>query len=263
MLAVDDLERAGFHTVVIATADTQGRPVRHQLPLRRFLANPAAGVETSSYALVYDLAGTPLEDSPFGRAQTGYHDIHLRPDLAALRPYPGVINTAICLADVVDGAGNDVSIAPRSVLRRQSEAARIAGFDVKLATELEFYLSWNDPRKARRLGFRGMEPTTAARSTYGTFAAVAIQSFLGSVGDAMDAAGIQTGSAQTEAGCGQWEVNLQHTDPFTAVDVRLIYKSCVKELARQSGLTVSFMARPVADDLGSSCHLHVSLTVHG
>ena len=120
MLALEDLERSGYHTVVVATPDTQGRPVGRQIPLRRFLVEPLAGVEVSSYALVYDLAGIPLEDSPFAGAQTGYHDIRLRPDLTTLRPYPGASGTAICLADVVDAAGKDVL-----ALRAQFSAVRL------------------------------------------------------------------------------------------------------------------------------------------
>ena len=58
----------------------------------------------------------------------------------------------------------------------------------------------------------------------------------------MEAAGISVGSAQTEAGRGQWEVNLEHSDPLQAADQHLLYKACVKELARQAGLTVTFMA---------------------
>jgi glutamine synthetase len=263
MLAVDDLERAGYQTVVVATPDTQGRPIGRQLPLRRFLDNPQAGVEVSSYALVYDLAGIPLQNSPFAGAQTGYHDVRLRPDLSTLRPYPGVPGAAICLADAVDANAQEIPFAPRAMLKRQIKVARDAGFEVCLATELEFYLFWNDPREARRLGFQGLEPTTPARSTYGTVAAIAQQPFLGSVCLAMEAAGITVGSAQTEAGRGQWEVNLEHSDPLQAADHHLLYKACVKELARKAGLTVTFLARPIADDLGSSCHLHVSLWANG
>jgi glutamine synthetase len=263
MLAVDDLERAGYQTVVVATPDTQGRPVGRQLPLRRFLEDPMAGVEVSSYALVYDLAGIPLQDSPFAGAQTGYHDVQLQPDLSTLRPYPGVSGTAICLADAIGAAGQEIPFAPRAILKRQIHAAREAGYEVRLATELEFYLFWNDPREARRLGFEGLEPTTSARSTYGIVAAVAQQPFLGAIQVAMEAAGISVGSAQTEAGRGQWEVNLEHTDPLQAADHHLLFKACVKELARRAGLTVTFMARPVADDLGSSCHLHISLWANG
>jgi glutamine synthetase len=263
MLAVDDLERAGYQTVVVATPDTQGRPIGRQLPLRRFLDNPHAGVEVSSYALVYDLAGIPLQNSPFAGAQTGYHDVRLRPDLSTLRPYPGVPGTAICLADAVDSSGQEIPFAPRALLKRQIQAARDAEFEVRLATELEFYLFWDDLREARRLGFQRLEPTTPARSTYGTVAAIAQQPFLGTVCLAMEAAGIVVGSAQTEAGRGQWEVNLEHSEPLQAADHHLLYKACVKELARKTGLTVTFMARPVADDLGSSCHLHVSLWANG
>src|SRR3954454_16745773 len=263
MLAVQDLERAGYHSVVLATPDTQGRPVGRQLPVCRFLDNPMAGVEVSSYILVYDLAGIPLQDSPFSGAQTGYHDVRLNPDLSTLRPYPGVPGTAICIADVVDDGGEAVPFAPRTVLGHQVEAARQAGFGVRLATELEFYLFHNEPREARHLGFQGLEPTTATRSTYGTVAAIAQQPYLAVVCQAMEAAGISVGSAQTEAGRGQWEVNFDHCDPLQAADHHLVYKACVKELARQAGQTVTFMARPVADDLGSSCHLHFSLTSDG
>jgi glutamine synthetase len=263
MLAADDLERAGYQTVVVAAPDTQGRLVGRQLPLRRFLDAPRAGVDVSSYALVYDLAGIPLQDSPFAGPQTGYHDIRLQPDLSTLRPYPGVLGTAICLADVFDAAGAPVPFAPRAMLKRQVQLARDAGFEISLATELEFYLFWTEPREARRLGFRGLEPTTPARSTYGTVAAIAQHSFLGVVCRAMEAAEISVGSAQTEAGRGQWEVNLEHADPLQAADWHVLFKACVKELARQAGLTVTFMARPVVDDLGSSCHLHFSLWANG
>ena len=263
MLAVEDLERAGYRTVVLATPDSQGRPVGRQLPVRRFLDDPLAGVEVSSYVLVYDLAGIPLQDSPFAGAHTGYHDVRLSPDLGTLRPYPGVRDTAICIADVVDHDGEAVPFAPRTVLSRQVEAARQTGFAIRLATELEFYLFRDDPSKARSLGFQGLEPTTATRSTYGTVAAIAQHPFLAAVYQSMEAAGISVGSAQTEAGRGQWEVNFEHRDPLQAADHHLVYKACVKELARQAGLTVTFMARPVADDLGSSCHLHFSLTSDG
>ncbi len=263
MLALDDLEPSGFHTVAVATPDTQGRPVGRTLPLRRYLANPEAGVDIASYALVYDLAGIPLQDSPFAGAHTGYHDIRLRPDLATLRPYPGVPGTAICIANVVDGAGSEVPIAPRAMLRHQIDLATRASYEPLLATELEFYLFQNDLREARRRGYRDLEPTTPVRSTYGIAPAIAQLPFLNSISEAMSAAGIPVGSAQTEAGRGQWEVNLPHTDPLSAADHHLLFKLCVKEFARQSGHSVSFMARPVPDDLGSSCHIHCSLVADG
>jgi glutamine synthetase len=262
-LRVDDLARDGYHTVAIAAADTQGRPVGRQVPAHRFAEDPETGVEISSYALVYDVLGIPLVDSPFAGAHTGYHDIRLRPDLSTLRPYPGVPGTAICIADVVDGAGDEVPFSPRAVLRRQVAAAANAGLDLLLATELEFYLFNNNLREARQLAYRSLEPSTPARSTYGIDAVTGQQAFLLPLWQAMEEAGVPVYSIQTEAGRGQWEVNFAHCDPLLAADRHLIFKSAVKEFARRAGMAVTFMARPVADDLGSSCHIHCSLVKDG
>jgi hypothetical protein len=64
MLALDDLERAGYKAVVVATPETEGRPVGRQLPLCRFLDDPLAGVDVSSNILVYDLASIRPHDNP-------------------------------------------------------------------------------------------------------------------------------------------------------------------------------------------------------
>ena len=259
MLTLAELDRAGYRTVAIATPDAQGRLVGREVPLRRFLDHPDEGVEISSFALTGDLVGVPLFDSPFSGPHTGYHDVRLRPDLATLRPYPAVDATAICFADVVDGAGIEQEVAPRTVLRRQVERAHEMGFTVRLATELEFYLFWDDPREARRRGYRGLEPTTPERATYSVTAVAAQHPFLQPLQDAMAAAGIPVASAQTEAGRGQWEVNLEHAEPMDAADRHVLLKAGIREVARQASATVTFMARPVPDDLGSSCHIHCSL----
>lgn len=263
MLTIDDLDRLGFHTVAIATPDTQGRPVGRTLPLHHFLDDPEAGVDISSYALVYDLAGIPLTDSPIAGAHTGYHDIRLRPDLSTLCPYPGSPGAALCIADVVDADNHELLFAPRAMLRRQTALAASQGYEPRMAMELELYLFSNDLSEARSRAYRDLEPTTPARSTYGITPAIAQQPFLLAVSEALTAAGVPVGSAQTEAGRGQWEVNLPHTDSLTAADHHLIFKLGVKEIARQAGHTVSFMARPVPDDLGSSCHIHCSLFADG
>lgn len=259
MLSFADLEDAGVRQVAIATPDTQGRPVGRTVPLERFLAEPEAGVDVSSYALIYDLAGMPLFDSPFAGPHSGYHDVRLKPDLATLRHYPGAAGTALCLADVVDAHGDLIAYSPRTILRQQVDAAQRAGFDVRMASELEFYLFRESPAEARTRQFRGLHPTTPERSTYGIAPAIAQRGFLQTVTDEMHRAAVPASSAQAEAGRGQWEVNLDHGDPISSADAHLAFKLGVKEIAREQGMSATFMARPIADDLGSSCHIHLSL----
>jgi len=42
-------------------------------------------------------------------------------------------------------------------------------------------------------------------------------------------------------------------------DMHVIFKQGIKEMAAQQGKSISFMAKPWANEVGSSCHIHTSL----
>lgn len=42
-------------------------------------------------------------------------------------------------------------------------------------------------------------------------------------------------------------------------DRHLVYKQCLKEVADQLGMSVTFMAKPFTDATGSGCHIHMSI----
>jgi glutamine synthetase len=164
------------------------------------------------------------------------------------------------MCDVVDEErGAPVEILPRRVLQRQVERAEALGFEVLVGSELEFYLFRESFREARGAGFRGLEPTTLVRSDYSIVGQGAREGFLGRVRAAMDGCGIPVDASQAEYGLGQWEVNLEQAPALETADRHSVYKAGVKELAVAEGLSATFMAKPVAADMGSSCHLHVSL----
>jgi glutamine synthetase len=259
MLTPDDITAEAFDTVIVAAPDLQGRLFGRRIPRRRFVADPREGVEISTCALTWTSSQDIVTTSPFGNWSTGWHDFRLQPDLSTLRPYPGVPRTAICLADVVDQEGQLIPLAPRTVLKRQVERARQLGYTVMMASELEFYLFRGSQREARLSGFRNLEPTTLVRSDYSIVGQSVQEPFLARLRQEMDAAGILIYAAQAEYGLGQWEVNLEHTDALEMADRHVIYKAGVKELALQHDLAVTFMAKPLAQEFGSSCHLHCSL----
>jgi glutamine synthetase len=73
--------------------------------------------------------------------ESSYGDWLARSDWDTLRVIPWLEGTALVLADALDESANTlVSIAPRSILRRQIEKAMSMGFSCKMASELEFYL---------------------------------------------------------------------------------------------------------------------------
>src|SRR5207248_1315531 len=75
----------------------------------------------------------------------------------------------------------------------------------------------------------------------------------------MHGAGIPVEFSKGEAWYGQHELNTRYADAVTAADRHTIYKNGVKEIAHLNGLAATFMAKPSEKDIGSSCHIHMSL----
>ena len=150
-------------------------------------------------------------------------------------------------------------MSPRRVLRRQVERAAGAGFEVKCATELEFYLFRDTYEEAAAKNWRGLEPNSDTIEDYQLLQTSREENVLRRIRNEMIAAGIPIEHSKGEAGRGQHEVNFTYGTALETADRHLVFKNGVKEIAAQCGRSASFMAKWTMDDSGSSCHLHASL----
>ena len=71
--------------------------------------------------------------------------------------------------------------------------------------------------------------------------------------------GVPVEGSKGEWGAGQHELNVRHAEVLAMADRHAIYKQCLKEVAAQLELSVTFMAKVAEDRAGSSCHLNLSL----
>jgi len=133
------------------------------------------------------------------------------------------------------------------------------GWQVIAATELEFYLvELRDgvplapmrPGGSRRLS--GAEINDLATLD-------AFDAFFTDLYDGCDAMDIPAQTAISEAGVGQFEVNLNHADAMRCADDTWLFKALVKGLARKHGLAASFMAKLREEDAGNGMHVHFSV----
>ena len=105
-----------------------------------------------------DGAGAGL---PFANWEQGYGDFHLVPDLGTLRVASWLEKTALVLCDVEDerDATSYVAVAPRSMLRRQVDAARDAGLHgIARRPSSSTTCSSTSYREAAQQGYRDLEP---------------------------------------------------------------------------------------------------------
>ncbi len=267
-LSLEDLD-AAFDTVVVAAPDVQGRLIGRRTTVAGFRqAAAGSGIHVSTCVFGWDIAQDATLLATGALAYTGMHtgmgDIALHPDLATLRPAGWLDRTAICLADAVEADGTPSSVAPRSLLRAELAAWELLGLVPSVGTELEFYLYRGTHRRARKAGYRGLEPTTLSPADYSLYEGEAYEPFFADLRNRLQASGIDLEAAQGEWGLGQWETTLRHSEPLAMADRHSLYKLATRSLAARAGMAATFMAKPFDGGPGSSCHVHLSVRdAHG
>lgn len=258
----EDLAVAGeITTVICAAPDPYGRLVgkRLTIPAFRSLGLQGSGVNASSFIFGVDLEMNPL-DLPVSNADNGWVDIRLVPDLATLRRVPWEPSAALVICDAYPMDSDELlAVAPRTILRTQLARARERGLSFKFASELEFYLAATPPRQAWELGYQNLKMMSDYRSDYQMIQSARDDWFIERIRNQMPEFGVSVESSKPEWGLGQQEVTLDYCDSLAMADRHVLFKYGVKQLAHAADLTVTFMAKPKIDEVGSSCHLHVSL----
>jgi glutamine synthetase len=246
-------------TVLVATSDMQGRLVGKRLTARHFLESGIDGVGTCSVVLGWGHDHSLDPGYQLMGWANGYPDLVVKADTQRIYRLGWCDRTVLVLADGVDLDGNPVPVAPRTLLKNMIAACHARGLHPYFASELECYLLAETPESVFDKGFvnlrakhRTMHPETLMRTSED-------EAFLGPVRRHMEAAGIAMETVKAEYAPGQVEFNLAYAEALEAADRHMVFKSGVKELAHESGLVATFMAKLAHDLGGSSCHVHMSM----
>jgi glutamine synthetase len=264
LLSPDELEahvQAGeIDTVIVAFCDHVGRLLGKRCDAEYFLEEVCeGGTHGCDYLLTADMEMEPVRGYSFASWVLGYGDVHLVPDLATLRRVSWLERTALVLCDVMGDAHEPVSIAPRTMLERQLERAAALGFSVRAASELEYYLFNTSYKDADKGKFMNLEPASWYLEDYHILQGSREESFTAAARRHLKDSGIPVESSKGEWGLGQHEVNVRHAEALEMADRHVLFKQCLKEVADQQGLSVTFMAKFKSGQAGSSCHIHLSL----
>jgi glutamine synthetase len=264
MLTLKELQDAvgdgSIDTVVAAFTDMQGRLMGKRIEGEFFLDEVAGhGVEGCNYLLALDMEMDPVPGYRMANWEKGYGDFGIAPDMDTLRRIPWLDSTAFVVCDVVNHEGGPIVESPRQILIEQYERAYRLGFTPMMSSELEFYLYKDSYAEAWAKGYRDLTPTIPYILDYHVLATTIDEPFIQQLRRGMHKAGIPVEFSKGEAWYGQHELNLRYSNAITAADRHTIYKNGVKEIAAINGISASFMAKPSEKDIGSSCHIHMSL----
>jgi glutamine synthetase len=176
-------------------------------------------------------------------------DLFLVPDAATLVTYAepsGIGSRARFACSVRRRDGQPFAGDPRSVLERNLAEAREAGFEYRVAIELEYYLFRPDNA--------GLLPPPDAAGYFGTGPGLGTGT-RDNVVASLATMGIQVGGAHHETGPGQEELDLLTGGALQMADTVLTVREVIRAVAERHGLRANFMPKPLADAPGSGMHV--------
>ena len=188
-------------------------------------------------------------------------DMVLVPDMTTLVTQPWADGTAQCICDCQSINGEDIDLAPRSILKQIIGRFEDLGLRPVVAQEAEFYLVQNNPDPLYPLraasGVSGRRPNSPRSFQLEAMAEYA--PFIETMHHYASAQGIELTGTIQEMGEGQIEVNFMHADALRKADEMFYFKRLTRQAAQDSGFHATFMAKPMTSSPGSAMHLHQSL----
>ncbi len=248
-------------TVLVVFTDLYGRFLGKRFDAEFFLEHAAEhGTHACDYLLTVDMEMTPVPGYTLASWELGYGDFHMVPDLSTLRLASWLDKTALVICDLAreqrDGL---IEEAPRSLLRKQVEAAGALGFQVFGASELEYYIFEDSYREAHDKGYAQLRAAGWYIEDYHALQGTRVEKLNQPARRHLKRSGIPVETSKGEWGLGQHELNIRYAGVLDMADRHAIFKQCLKESAESIGMSVTFMAKYADDQAGSSCHVHLSL----
>ncbi|WP_300013239.1 glutamine synthetase family protein [uncultured Roseobacter sp.] len=247
-------------TIRVAAADLNGQARGKRIPSRYADKAVEGGTRFPMSVLNLDIWGEDIDDSPLV-FESGDKDGVLKPTERGFMPMPWLeAPTALLPIWMFHEDGKPYEGDPRHALRAVLDRYTARGLTPVCAMELEFFLIDDSGRNLQvppspRSGKRRVAGEILSLRALDQF-----DTFFTDLYDACEEMDIPADTAISEAGLGQFEINLMHCDDaLRAADDAWLFKMLVKGLARRHGFAASFMAKPYEDYSGSGLHVHFSV----
>ena len=263
---IDALKRlvadGDIETVIAAFPDMYGRLVGKRFAANFFVSDVIGhGMHACDYLLACDVDMDPVPGYSFTSWAKGYGDFAPEPDYETLRIASWHDKTALVLCDVKHCDRDElVSVAPRTLLRKQVERAASLGYKPLGASELELYVFKDSYEKVAEKNYVAIEPIGRIIEDYHILQGTKEEFLIGAIRSHLERSGVPVESSKGEWGPGQQEIGLRYAELVEMADRHSIYKHAAKEIAWAAGHSITFMAKWDERYAGSSCHIHMSLS---
>jgi len=254
------IDEGKIEYVKVGASDIEGVFRGKRVAAKYFLNSLEVGFPQCDVLFGWDIAENVLPNLKVSNWERGFADIVMKPDLATFAMAPWENKVASCICDLWTEHGEDVTVSPRYVMSQAVERARAMGYEAVAASELEFRFFRENMFSLREKDFGpNLAPLNPGLNCYAISQASADDQLLGRIASGMRDHGGEIEGYNREHCPGMYEMNIHYANALSACDYTMLFKTGVKEICHQMGLTASFMAKWNDQEDGSSGHAHMSL----
>jgi glutamine synthetase len=186
-------------------------------------------------------------------------EVRIVPDPSTYVELPYAPGAAAMLSDLVLPDGTPWDACPRTFLKQAVADMAAEGYGIEAAFEPEFTIGTRESSPAGPSIPDRLIPIDDSLCYSSTGFHLA-HDFIMDLVQAMEAQGLTVEHYYPELGHGQHELSIRHADALRAADNQVLYRETVRGVAFRHGLWASLAPKPIPDQAGNGCHLHVSLT---
>jgi glutamine synthetase len=183
-------------------------------------------------------------------------EVRIMPDPATFVTLPYAPGAAAMVADLVQPDGGPWDACARTYLKQAIAELAGHGYAAAAAFEPEFTLG---RREANPDGGPDRLVPVDDSLCYSATGFHQAHDYAVELQRALQAQGMQVENYYPELGHGQQEMSVRHASALNAADNHVLYRETVRGIAFRRGMWASLAPKPIADQAGNGCHLHLSL----
>jgi len=187
-------------------------------------------------------------------------EVRIMPDPATFVTLPYAPGAAAMVADLVQPDGGPWDACARTYLKQAIAELAGHGYAAAAAFEPEFTLG---RREAGPDGGPDRLVPVDDSLCYSATGFHQAHDYAVELQRALQAQGMQVENYYPELGHGQQEMSVRHAGALNAADNHVLYRETVRGIAFRRGMWASLAPKPIADQAGNGCHLHLSLREMG
>jgi len=193
-------------------------------------------------------------------------DLRLGIDWAAFYWGPADIfgpGKVLVFGEVIDKSGEPYTADIRSMLKVFGNGLhKKHGYTINAANEIEGFL-FQGPEAERIYHETGKFEYVNTGGYYHSLPGDPLRTFIDTTAEVQRAMGFQNEKDHPEVAPSQFEINYGYAEAVAAADHIQLYKLICRQVARNMGLTASFLPKPVVGVNGSGMHTNISVSKEG